>query len=330
MDRRTRLRPMRSNEIIDLSLSTYQSIGWTLLKACAVPSVFCYAAFVFVTAHVLPNFAKTSDPTSITTQLTEAVITLAIALGIGAPIFFIGISYASAVVCQMVSEFITGSTPNLETARKVARKNLLNMATLSVKQVLLSCSGLVLGLLGLMLSAWLTDLFPNSNSPAIITVVSIIFLILGIFIFPVALGINAIAMPTCVIEGLKSKEAGKRGRELLKAGPYQPSGYDTVTSLLAMVAILILLLLGGLMMALSMLPIESWLDNSTILGPVKSVLENLISTLPVYFTIWTLVPVWGTTTTILYLERRIRIEGYDIEALAKDVWRADRQSRFEY
>ena len=32
-------------------------------------------------------------------------------------------------------------------------------------------------------------------------------------------------------------------------------------------------------------------------------------------------------TTILS-ERRIRLEGYDIEALAKDIWRADKHRRF--
>jgi hypothetical protein len=45
--------------------------------------------------------------------------------------------------------------------------------------------------------------------------------------------------------------------------------------------------------------------------------------------LWVLIPVWCTTTTILYFERRIRLEGYDIELLARDMVRSRKESRFE-
>jgi hypothetical protein len=63
--------------------------------------------------------------------------------------------------------------------------------------------------------------------------------------------------------------------------------------------------------------------------PFSPVLVEALGVLPYFLVIWTLMPLWAIATTIIYYDRRIRLEGYDIEALAEDVWRADRSRRFE-
>jgi len=62
---------------------------------------------------------------------------------------------------------------------------------------------------------------------------------------------------------------------------------------------------------------------------VGVILQKVLELFPLFLAIWIIIPVWCTTTTLLYYERRIRLEGYDILALAQEVWRADRQSRFQ-
>jgi hypothetical protein len=41
------------------------------------------------------------------------------------------------------------------------------------------------------------------------------------------------------------------------------------------------------------------------------------------------VPVWSTVATVLYFERRVAQEGFDIEMLSQDVMRSHRGHRFQ-
>jgi hypothetical protein len=63
------------------------------------------------------------------------------------------------------------------------------------------------------------------------------------------------------------------------------------------------------------------------LRALRPIIEGACDLIPIYLTLWVCVPVWAVTVTIIYYERRVRLEGYDIEALAADVWRPERENR---
>jgi hypothetical protein len=46
--------------------------------------------------------------------------------------------------------------------------------------------------------------------------------------------------------------------------------------------------------------------------------------IPPFLIIWTLLPVWASVITIVYYERKIRLEGYDIDVLASEISRSSR------
>ena len=132
-----------------------------------------------------------------------------------------------------------------------------------------------------------------------------------------------------MLEGLKPREAARRSVALMKGiGPIQ-SGYGNVWTLYVVLFFVSLLVGLGLNGALGMLGFPdrfaSHLDNL----PYGGLLVEGLRLIPLFLWVWTIVPVWSVTITIIYYERRIRLEGYDIEALAADVWRTDRQNRFE-
>lgn len=325
----TRLNPMRSGEIIDTSTQTYQSIGLLLLKAIFVPSLLCFASLAFLFEQVLPRFFVTSSPDNITNQLVEAIAVLAVTVGVGAPLFFIGASYSIALVCQLVSDYMIGVTPSIKGAKRAARSCLWRAVWLSVRQSFLACLGFVAGMLGLISSAFIETTFPGSVWSALITVFAVICLVFGALLMPVVLGMYAIAMPVCLLEGVGVRDAVKRTRYLMRKHSNQPSGYDTIFLLYLVVIFLLVMIFGGFSMAYSLIPVGDWINSFDILARYRTGIEAVLGGIPLLLTLWVLIPVWGTTTTLLYLERRIRLEGYDIETLAKDVWRADRQSRFE-
>ncbi|MEQ1936128.1 MAG: hypothetical protein ABL962_19915, partial [Fimbriimonadaceae bacterium] len=100
-------------------------------------------------------------------------------------------------------------------------------------------------------------------------------------------------------------------------------------NLFGIVFILLLLLAAGIGSGIGLLfsfdEFNVWLESSS--GADLS--TKLLEIIPTFLAIWLLVPVWAVTTTLIYFERRVRLEGYDIEALAQDVWRNDRDHRFE-
>lgn len=324
-----RLSPMRPGEIIDRATQVYQSIGVLILRAIFVPSLLCFAALLLLFDQVLPRFFVTDSPDSVANQLGEALALLAATVGVGAPLFFVGASYSIALVCQLVADAMAGVTPSIAAARKAARSCLGRAAWLAVRQSLLACLGFAGGVLGLVASAYLETVAPGNDLSALAAVFAVVCLVFGAVLLPLVLGMHALAMPACLLEGADVKTAVARSRYLMRRHPNQPSGYETVVLLYVIVLFLLVLIFGGFSMVYALLPFDEWIQSIDLLARYRAGLESLLGGLPLLLTLWVLIPVWATTTTILYLERRIRLEGYDIEALAKEVWRADRQSRFE-
>ena len=107
------------------------------------------------------------------------------------------------------------------------------------------------------------------------------------------------------------------------------SGYGNAWAILFLFGFLILFVYGGIYITLDTLGIpghlSSWLSNS----PFHDLGVQTLNSLPWFLTLWTLVPVWCTSATLLYYDRRTRAEGYDIEMLAKDMTPNVKQNRFE-
>ena len=60
---------------------------------------------------------------------------------------------------------------------------------------------------------------------------------------------------------------------------------------------------------------------------LRPIVEGVLALVPYFLSLWVVIPVWAVTVTIIYFERRVRLEGYDIEALAADVWHPEREDR---
>jgi hypothetical protein len=57
--------------------------------------------------------------------------------------------------------------------------------------------------------------------------------------------------------------------------------------------------------------------------------ESVVSIVPIALTVWLLMPLYGVFMTLLYYDRRIRLEGYDVDTLVDAAERARRVSRFQ-
>jgi hypothetical protein len=137
---------------------------------------------------------------------------------------------------------------------------------------------------------------------------------------------HALVAPIAAIERASAGLAAKRSRDLMKARTYHGSGYDSVWSLYLMLGLIALILCGGAAALVDIIGIGNHLSGVN-LRQMRPVIEAAVGLIPIYLTLWVVVPVWAVTVTIIYFERRVRLEGYDIEALAADVWHPDREDR---
>lgn len=321
------MRPLTSNEIMDVAIGAYQSLGRTILKLTAVPTLLCLASVTFIFSYVIPAFGLTQHSSDVGMQVIEAAYAMALGLFIGGPLFLVGISYSSSLITQLVSDYMVGNVPNPAAAQQGARSRLTRMLKLNLRELLAGCSGLLVGIACLMASA-LAD-SSDSNLLALTSLLGVLAFVFGGALMLIVVCRHALAAPALLIEEATSRQAAKRSASLLKGGLYHPSGYNNVITFVLVSGLLVGFIFGGIVMSFDAIGIQAWIDDILAGSVFHDLVNAAFNMTPWFLVIWTVVPVWCTATTILYYERRARLEGYDIEALAQDVWRTDKQSRFQ-
>jgi len=322
---------MMPNEITDTTVGMYQELGGMLLRYTAVPTLLCLASFVFISAYVLPSFGLTAHPEDIRSQISEAITSMALAFFVAVPLFLIGVSYSSAFITGVVSDAMVGNIPDPDAHAKQSRRLMPKLLSFSLWEILTSLSGLVLCVLLLMWSALFSNEKGSILSSEAVAGFAIIAGVIGVITVPVVVTRHILAIPAIVIEGLKPRRAIRRSVELLRAPFYDPkqSGYNAAGSILSLAFLLMLFVFGGIYLSISLFQvqpfIDSWLANSLF----HDIVVQGLNVLPWFLAIWMIVPIWCTGATVLYYERRTRLEGYDIEALSHDLWKHAKQNRFE-
>lgn len=333
-DRRSYLRPMSSGEIVDAALRVYQSMGWTFLKLTVLPALFCLAATMFISRFGFEALFLTKHAGDVKAQVGELFVSILVAFFVAAPLYMIGFSWGQAVVSQLTSDFLVGSIPSEQGAVRNAIRNLPRLASFNILQLTTAASVLLVGLLLLALSALLSTATPSGEAAgdaiaALSAGIGIFGAIVGWIVLPALLARYSLGPCAVLIEGRCGRAAMARSRTLHSRFGYQPSGTGTIWLLFLVMFFIWLLVGGGLSSILGMLNQESFLRNLVGTGTTGNLIVLSISLFPSFLAIWTILPLWSAGTTIAYYERRVRIEGFDIDNLATEVRRNSQQARFE-
>lgn len=330
LERRSRLRVMTAGEVLDLSIRIYQTLGLPILRLTALPAALCTASIAFVLFYLAPSLSYTSQPGTIAGQVGETFLTLVLAVAVAGPLFLAGLSYSSGVIIHLVSDYILGNQPDLDGAMRTGRKTLARMFWLNVYELFTALGGVLLSTGLLLASGLLAATTPDDSAlPGVLASLGLVLIVLGFCFLPFVLGRHALAAPIVVLDGLRTLPAIRRSAALLRGDGFHPSGYGAILQLFLVIGLVAFALWLSGMTAMSVLQIDRVTAALGQIGPWGALVERAVSLLPWYIGVWLTVPIWCTTITILYYERRIRLEGYDIEALARDAWGSDRESRFE-
>jgi len=259
---------MQLSELFDLSLRVYRTLGWRILAASVVPSLFSLAGLGFLFQYVLPGFFTTNQCTKQNGQVVDAGINLLLGIFVACPLILIGISLATTFIAPLVADFMHGLQPDLKAAREAQWKTAPRMLVLSLKESFLALSGVIVGAIFLFLSYYAASLPGLSDNAlaGIIAVLGVLAIVGGCMVVLFVISIHAIVAPVCAIEGARVKVAGKRSKELLKSRPYQGSGYEAIWSLYLLMSFLVLIIGVGFASGAKVVGVTNWGGG---LGPAR-------------------------------------------------------------
>jgi hypothetical protein len=330
LEKRERLKAMTPSEVVNMALRVYRQLGWTFLTLTVVPSLFCLAAIAFVIDYVLPSLTVTHHESSINGQLGEAGVSFLLALFVGGPLFLLGLSYMSAVVIHLTSAYMSGKNLDPEAAVRSARRLVPTLFQVSLRELVLSSSGVIVSLVLMGLGAVISQ-YTSSDSPAggFILLLGCFGIAAGIFVFLYVVSIHGLAPAIAVIEDVGGRSASRRSTWLMKAQWAHGSGVSSLLNAFLLMALAGSIEWFGFEAMFSVFDLPRHVEDLVSGSPIGGLLEAAFGLLPSFLVVWTVLPLWATCVTIVYYERRIRLEGFDIEVLADEIGKSGRTSRFD-
>lgn len=326
-EKRAILKPMDAGEAIDLGLRIYQKIAPLALKSTLVPMAICQAALTFGIDVVAPEVFLTRHGGDLKGELGEIVFALAVVLVVAAPLFCFGMARAMSSVASLASDVVLGKRPDPELADERSRRS-AGVATLVVGSVLFWSSLMFLvsgafAVVGLILD--LKD--PTSSlTVGLTTGIAVLILPVAFGAIPFILRANALAPVVSAIEGGSAKSALKRSRSLMRTHV----GQGNTTTMLILNAMILAIVGSGLWSSLDFILEKSGLalivSQWNVLPGSGQILQLALNSLPMFLTLWLLAPIWTTAATVLYYDRIVRLEAYDVKVMVDDLSHANRRS----
>lgn len=320
LDRRQYLRPMGSGELIERAARIYQYTARKIIAQSAVPSILCFIALVFGASFLLPSFFVIVGGDQLTDDITRVVIATVLTLTLAIPLFVYGLSQIFTSAVRESNDFITGDRlPGEVSNAQLAAPNpwkftaLLSFATAESLIPFFITAGLFIA------GAVIQGLVPNSLIPGLFGVLGFVMAFLTFFLTPVLLLRNSLIPVVAIVEQNLSKSSRKRGRDLTaRKGHVSGIGETMFAALITTVIVGLALFISAQVFTQFILnagPVKSWLGG-ILLGDL---LSSALAMIPGFTVLWLITPFWAIFCTTAYYDRRIRLEGFDIRMLAKDV-----------
>lgn len=320
LDRRQFLRPMSSSEKLERAARIYQLSARHILGKTLLPSLFCFISLIFSGAYLLPGFFVIVGGDKLSDDLSRVGISALITIFFAIPLFMFGIGQCFATAVSETNDYITGdrlpgepSVSTLQIPHPWKFTSLLSVAALESFLPILAAS------LCFIFGAVIQNVVPDSVIPGLLGIFGFVIAMASFIVTPILFFRNCLIPVVAVLEKGDSKTIRQRGRILAgMKGNISGVGESMFHGL-----VVFLFVGGGLYimfkiavdLILGIGAVDNWL-GSVIFGDL---IKSAFQMLPLYALIWVLTPFWAALCTVNYYDRRIKLEGFDIRMLAKDV-----------
>jgi hypothetical protein len=314
------LRPKSQGEISDAAAYAYRTHFGIIGPLCLVPSLYVSTFILIFFLLVFPRLFETEYANDLSKQVVEFAALLFGGLTIGFAVCNVGLAKI-ATICHVVvqSTMLDEELSRDEIERRAnklmipAYQTLLRSVLHVVGILLLSLAPLVIG--GLLLPKTSSDNF----LPGILAFISIVSIPIGFILMLMRVGVGMGSVCVNIAEGLSPKESLKRAKYLfgtkskpvIRGNPALSSGFVTF--------IIYLCLRAGFTALISSLDVDAFLLEHINIPVLKILVNIIINLLPEFIFVWLAIPYIGMVASFFYYERKIAVEGMDIEVLYKNL-----------
>jgi hypothetical protein len=318
-ERRSLLQARSAGEIIELTERLYRALFRRTAKEAGWTFALLFVATAFFGAVVLPNVFTTRSPNDNMAQAGELTVAILGSVLIAAPMLAIAAAYLTGISATLASQLILGDDTDVSAARERASKRLWVIARV------IGASLLRLALLPAITGSFLAaSAFASSQGgPFALTfsVISIGLFFISALMVPLLLVRLSLSPLISALEDVPAKDVRLRNRALMRGQWGHSSGLGSVFALAGVCLVLGLLAWGGFALGVSIVqlladPLIQQLPNLARRA-VEGCLSLLAPTLALIFVL----PYWSFGLTVIYFDRRVRLEGFDVTTLQEDILR---------
>jgi hypothetical protein len=327
VDRRAMLRPLTTGEMGETAIRVVQRAGAGLMGAALAPAAVVYAVLVFFFAFAAPAiFSRAPANVDPVGQATAVVMAYAVFILVGLPLMAISLASLTGLATAYAAAFVLGEdvTPEKIKAQVESRRGVIASA---VGRTLWACAGLLVIALLLVAVSAAISVSVRSNIWIDVFNVAVVTLFWAAFLLTLPLGAvrYGLAPAAALIEGREGKASLRRSQELLQAKDHVPGGGFTILWAMIAYAFVGLLLWGGFSALFGMVDLTTLVSRWLPVSAWTTVVIEAIQGLPFFLAIYLMLPVWAAHMTLLYFDRRVRIEALDIYVLQEDLSHAGRR-----
>ncbi len=305
--------------MIDFSTRMYHKLAWPILRMTFPSMVLLFAGLVFFQGFVLPGLLTTRDADNVTVQLGEVIVVYVIALFVALPVVVIALGHSVGLTTQLISDFVMEQRIDLAAAARSARVGAWTMVRLML-QIFIR-SGVVLMAAGalMLVSASFEQSGAVSGFGDLAAVFAVLAIIVGFAMVPIVMSSLSLAPAIAVVEGATPREAIARSRTLMRKSRHIPSGYDTLFHLWIVSLFVAFVLWLGFYTVFASTGLGEMVTDFGGRSVLMGLIAQTVETVPTFAALWVLVPFMTCCVTVLYYDRRVRLEALDIETMAHDV-----------
>lgn len=326
VERHAWLRPMTTGEAIDLALRCYQRSAWSLLRLTAFPMALAFSGIVFMALVVVPGLMTTSSLGSVRTEGGELFVSLVLGFAIGLPLVFTGIGSVLGTVTKATSDTLDGRPVDEAASLEAGRRSLKAVFGGIVRVFFVGCVFFLLAGGFAVIGILSERAIGMQAAGGIAAAMAALSVFAGVVFAPLWMNTRALMPAVVVLEGVGPKEAGKRSAYLMKRHRGQGSADGVTFGVFLLLLFLGAVLTTSLLVLVQLTGISGRIESWVSVAGVAQLAGQLVSYLPGYVCLWLLVPFWGTAMTVLYFDRRVRIEALDVQVMTDDINNADRRA----
>lgn len=319
------IRPMMPAQAVDSGFRIYQRNAWRIIRLAAVPLILSYLALIFFITLLWPQFLLTSDTSRSVVQVFELASIIAVSIAVALPVFGLGLGHAATIAISIARDAIHGREPDEQEAVKNANRLFWKQMGLIWVVGFRASAGLLVGLALVALSDLISvDSQFADMIFALLSVGGLLVLAAGVILFLLVTFREGISSVVLALEEVGILGALRRSRTLSRSAPYEPPATGSLLSLYFAIFLGFLILIFGFG-ALFSIVVEPFITPLAGSGIVQSAIAEAVRTLPWYLMMLFLVPLAAIGLTVVYYDRRVRIEAYDIDTLAQNVLQSKRK-----